>query len=67
MIKIERFYTKSVPTDDEILEAIEYAKENNCMVEFFYQIAYSGKYTVLINKTDTLESVRAVMPKSYGV
>ena len=38
MIKIERFYTKSVPTDDEILEAIEYAKENNCMVEFFYKI-----------------------------
>lgn len=56
------------PTDEEIQELIEIAKQNpDCIVRVFWYVKYNGWFDRAICADDTVETVRSRMPKGYGM
>lgn len=56
------------PTDKEIQQLIEIAKENpDCIVRVYWYVKYNGWFTRPIMPDDTIETFKARMPKDYGL
>ena len=56
------------PSNEDILELIEIAKSNlDSQVIVHWWVKYNGWYSRRIDATDTLETVKEKMPKSYGL
>lgn len=67
MIPIKTFRCESKPTQQEILEAIKIAKEDKCIVELKWFVAYSGNYSITISAEETFEGIVNKLPKKYPV
>ena len=65
--EIKHYECDNVPKDEDILQGMEIAKENNCIVTIQWFVPYSGTYTVSISDGSTLDDVKAKMPKVYGI
>jgi hypothetical protein len=57
----------TVPTDDDLMQAIEIAKKDNCVVEIHWTLKWSGHYARYFYADDTLETARDKLPKIYGM
>ena len=55
------------PTNEEILQCIEIANNENCIVNLKWFFPYSGWYTLRIIKGMTFENCKEQLPKVYGV
>jgi hypothetical protein len=58
---------KRTPSDEEILQGIEIANSEDCIVNLKWFFPCSGWYTLRITKGMTLESCIAKLPKRYPV
>lgn len=58
---------REVPEDKDIEECIKIAKEKDVIVRLNWKKKWSGAYFVNITGTDSVDSVRAVMPRFYPV
>lgn len=67
IIEIKDYFSLGEPTDEDIIEAIELAKKNNCIINLIWFIEYSGRYNQYIRKEDTLKIVKERLPKIYGI
>ena len=65
--EIKPYFCDRTPKDADILDAIEIATKNNCIVELNWAVAYSGRYKVSVSQSDTVESVKKFIPKYYGI
>lgn len=56
------------PTDDEIQQLIEIAKQNpDCIVRIYWYVRYNGWFDKAISANDTIETFKKRMPKVYGL
>lgn len=55
------------PTNEEILEAIEIAKRDKCIVKLSWNFPYSGWYSLSIDSTTSFEEAISSLPKIYPV
>ena len=56
MRRLKQYKTSFVvPSDDEIREGLEIAKQDNCVVRINYLIPYSGYYQLDIEPESTFE------------
>ena len=56
-----------IPSDSDIEDALNIAKHDNCKVKLVWQVPYSGIYYVIVEQESTLKSVKAQVPRMYGV
>jgi len=56
------------PTDEEIQQLIEIAKQNpDCIVRIHWYVRYNGWFDRAISTNDTIETFKERMPKVYGL
>lgn len=55
------------PTDNEIMESIKIANEEECIVKLKWFYPYNGWHRLYIKKDMTFEECKAKLPKVYGV
>ena len=56
------------PTDEEIQQLIEIAKQNpDCIVRIHWYVRYNGWFDRAISANDTIETFKERMPKVYGL
>ena len=55
------------PSDEEILEGIEIANKENCIVRLTWYFPYSGNYKLEIEKGMTIEECKNKLPRCYPV
>lgn len=56
------------PTDEEIQQLIEIAKQNpDCIVRIYWYVRYNGWFDRAISANDTIETFKERMPKIYGL
>ena len=68
MIQEVRIYIcDNVPSKEDIEEAISIVKREKFIIKLMWNVRYSGTYHAMVAKDSTYESVRAQMPKVYGV
>ena len=68
MLQVKEFFAENrIPTNYEIQEAIDIAKEENCVVKLTWFINYNGYHHIYIKKDMTLEECVAKIPRRYGV
>ena len=68
MLQIKHFKTAFVtPSDDEIREGIEIAKEEGCIVRIDYFVPYSGQYHLDIDPESTFETCYSRVHRRYSV
>ena len=58
---------KSAPSNEEILEGIEAANREDCVVKLRWFFPYSGWYELSITKGMTFEECKDKLPKVYPV
>ena len=58
---------KTHPTDEEILECINIANAENCVVKLRWFAPYNGQHWLLIEPGMSFEECKAIVPKRYGV
>ncbi len=54
-----------IPSDEEILQGIEIANSEDCIVRLKWFFPYSGQYKLHITKGMTLEDCKDKLPKCY--
>ena len=68
MLQVKEFFAENrIPSNYEIQEAIDIAKEENCVVKLTWFINYNGYHYIYIKKDMTLEECVAKIPRRYGV
>ena len=68
MLQVKEFFAENrIPSNYEIQEAIDIAKEENCIVKLTWFINYNGYHRIYIKKDMTLEECVAKIPRRYGV
>lgn len=55
------------PTDEEIMQCIEIANVEDCIVELKWYSPYSGWYELCISKDMTFEECKNILPEVYPV
>lgn len=55
------------PSDEDILECIEMAKLENCIIQLNWTLQWSGPYCRYIYPENTLEQIKDSLPKIYGI
>ncbi len=65
--EIKQYFCEGTPKDEDILQAIEIAANNKCLVELHWSVVYSGRYRMTVSESDTLDSVKKFIPKYYGI
>lgn len=56
-----------IPTDEEIMQCVEIANAEDCIVELRWNFPYSRWYKLNISKGMTFEECKNALPKSYPV
>ena len=67
MIQEVKVYWCDHPKDEDITEAMQIAKDNNCIVRLEWFVKYSGHYAARITPESTMEDVKKQIPKVYGI
>lgn len=57
----------TIPTDDDILKAMDIVKKEHIIIKLLWYVEYSGTYNAVIAHNSTLESVKAQIPKIYTI
>jgi len=57
-------YTPSV---EDIMEAINLANKNNCIIKLVWRLKYSGEYSRFIYPSNTFDDIKKSLPTIYGV
>ena len=57
----------TTPKDDDIEKCIELAKQNDCVIELFWRMKWSGNYSRYIYPESTFDEIKESLPKIYGV
>lgn len=57
----------TIPTNNEILECIDIAKKENCIIKLTWIFPHSGTYNLQICGDETLEEIESKLPKCYPV
>lgn len=65
MKRILSFYSKGIPTDDELKEALEVVNNGDCYVKLEYTV-WGYPYSIFISPEDTFEKIKDRMPRYYG-
>lgn len=65
--ELKTYICDQIPTDTDILGAIEIVKQGGFCMKLLWNVEYSGTYHVIIAHNSTLESVKAQMPTIYPV
>lgn len=65
--ELKTYICNTVPKDDDILKAIDIAKNEHVLIKLQWHVNYSGTYHVVISQDSTIESVREQMPKIYPI
>ena len=55
------------PTDNEIMESLKIANEEECVVKLKWFYPYNGWHRLFIKKDMTFEECKSKLPKVYGV
>lgn len=55
------------PSDEEIMECLEIANKEDCIVKLKWFFPYSGWYHLTATKDMTFEECKDKLPKVYGV
>lgn len=55
------------PKDDDLILAMNIAKENHCIVKITWVMKWSGHYSIFVQESDSFEEVKARLPKVYGM
>ena len=63
----EYFCDKQTPSDEEIMQSVEIANKENCVVKLKWFFPYSGWYDRYIKPGMTFEEVKESLPEVYGV
>lgn len=58
---------EGTPTDADIQEAIDIVKRDGTVIKLMWNIRHSGTYSAFVAGNSTIESVRAQMPRVYGM
>jgi hypothetical protein len=64
--EIKHYYCDNTPSDMDILEGMNIAKEKQCRVTIHW-FAWGWEYTVTIDENSSLDEVKEQMPKVYGM
>lgn len=64
--ELKMFVTDGIPTEDDVKEALSYAKKNDCWVRIVYT-AFGWPYKWTIDPADTFEEVWENRRKVYGL
>lgn len=67
MIQECKVYLCEGPTDEEILEALDIVKRDHCIIKLQWYVRHRGIYHAIVTFDSTLESVKAQIPKVYGI
>jgi hypothetical protein len=67
MIQECKTYLCDYPKDEDILEAMEIVKRDNCVIKLQWNIPHSGTYFAIVAHDSTLESVKKQIPRVYGI
>lgn len=64
---IKNYECKTQPTDEEINAGMNIATKEDCIVNLKWFHAYSGWYTIRIEKDTTFDECKLQIPKYYAV
>lgn len=67
MIQECKTYLCEGPTDEEIQEALNIVKRDHIVIKLMWHVPHSGTYHAMVAFDSTLESVKAQIPKVYGI
>lgn len=67
MIQELKIYLCDRPHEDEIRQAMEISKRDNCIIELRWFVEYSGWYKALVEPGSTIQDVEKQIPKMYGI
>jgi hypothetical protein len=65
--ELKTYACDGIPTDEDIQQAIDIAQRDGCLIKLSWYVKHSGNYSAIIAHDSTLESVRAQMPRVYGI
>ena len=55
------------PSDNDIRECIELAKQYNCVINLVWTLKWSGHFSRYIHPNSTFEDIKNTMPRCYGL
>ena len=55
------------PSDNDIKECIELAKQYNCVINLVWTLKWSGHFSRYIHPNSTFEDIKNTMPRCYGM
>ena len=64
--ELKMFVTDGIPTEDDVREALSYAKKNDCRVKITYTV-FGWPYNWTIDSADIFEEVWEKRIKVYGM
>ncbi len=67
LTEVKEYMCDTAPKDDDLLVAMSFAKAYHCIIKITWVMKWSGRYSVLVNKEDSLEDIKSRLPKLYGL
>lgn len=69
LIKVETYVCEfdKTPSEDDIKQALQLAKEHNCVIEIVWTLKWSGTYKRMFDSETTFEAAMNSLPKCYGL
>ena len=64
--EIKHYYCDNTPSDTDIIEGMNIAKENQCRVTIHW-FKWGWEYTVTIDENSSLDDVKKQIPRVYGI
>lgn len=70
--EVKTYKCEGTPSDTDIVEALDIVhqaekEDNHIILELKWFVPYSGNYKIQITEEDNIKTVRAKIPKTYGV
>ena len=65
--EVKTYFCDNIPGDEDIEQALAFARSGICWVKLCWFVHYSALYSVYVKPESTVDSVKAQMPKVYGV
>ena len=65
--EVRTYICDGTPSDEDIKEAISIVQREGVVIRLQWHVKYSGTYFATVAYDSTLESVKAQIPKVYGM
>ena len=65
--EVRTYVCDGTPSDEDIKEAISIVQREGFIIKLNWHKRFSGSYYALVAHDSTIESVKAQMPKVYGM